>query len=135
MEKRFGIAKAVFDDYLLFKKNKSWWFLRQSGFIRQASLLRVSVVGHKAFQRIGEYIKPTTRVIQVFGHFAVRAKLNLNSDEMKKMADGQHISTDMEIDNGYIVLSFNGAVLGLGLLIDGRIEPQIPRRDIVSFMK
>jgi len=58
LEERFGIAKEVFDDFLLLKKNKSWWLLRQSEDISQASLLKVSTVGLKAFQVIGQYIKP-----------------------------------------------------------------------------
>jgi NOL1/NOP2/fmu family ribosome biogenesis protein len=72
-------------------------------------------------------------MIQVFGHHAVRGVLDITPDNMKKMTDGMHISTDMEIDNGYIILSFKGAILGLGLFIDGRVSSQIPGRDLILF--
>jgi NOL1/NOP2/fmu family ribosome biogenesis protein len=51
------------------------------------------------------------------------------------MAKGGHISSDMEIDNGYIILVFKGSVIGLGLFIEGRITSQIPRRDLISFIE
>jgi len=89
------------------------------------------MTGLKAFQTVGRYIKPTTRMIQIFGHHAVRAILEICEDDINKMAEGGHISSDMKIDNGYIILSFKGAILGLGLFIDGRVTSQIPRRDLV----
>lgn len=89
------------------------------------------MTGIKAFQKVGRYIKPTTRMIQVFGHHAIRAVLDICEDDLNKMADGRHISSDMEIDNGYIILSFEGSILGLGLIIDGRVTSQIPRRDLM----
>jgi NOL1/NOP2/fmu family ribosome biogenesis protein len=135
LENRFGVACSIFDEYFLLKKNKSWWLLRQSDHIRHASSLKVWMTGLKVFQTVGRYIKPTTRMIQVFGHHAVRAVLNISEDDINKMAQGRHISSDMEIDNGYIILSFKGAVIGLGLFIDGRITSQIPRRDLISFIE
>ena len=132
---RFGIACSIFDDYFLLKKNKSWWLLRKSDNIRHVSSLKVWMTGLKAFQTVGRYIKPTTRMIQVFGHHAVRNVLDISVEDINKMAQGGHISSDMEIDNGYIILSFKGAVIGLGLFIDGRITSQIPRRDLFLFIE
>jgi NOL1/NOP2/fmu family ribosome biogenesis protein len=134
LESRFGIDSAVFNDFLLLKRNKSWWFLRQSAFIGYASLLKVSSVGIKAFQMVGKYIKPTTRIIQIFGHHSLRAVLELSQSDINKIIEGRHIFADMKIDNGYIILSYRGAILGLGLYIDGRISSQMPRRDIISIL-
>jgi len=133
MEERFGISRFFFDDYLLFKKNKSWWLLSRSEFITRASILKVWVVGFKAFQRVGEYIKPTTRLIQSFGYHATKAVFNINSEGIKKLADGYAIYTDMALDDGYIILSLNNINVGLGLYIDGKITSQIPRRDLDLF--
>ena len=135
LENRFGIAGSIFDDYFLLKKNKSWWLLRKSDHIRHASSLKVWMTGLKAFQTVGSYIKPTTRLIQLFGRHAVRNNLDISSEDINKMAKGGHISSDMEIDNGYIILVFKGSVIGLGLFIEGRITSQIPRRDLISFIE
>ena len=93
------------------------------------------MTGLKAFQTVGKYIKPTTRMIQVFGHYATRSVLAISADDVKKMADGGYIFSDMQIDNGYIILSLKDSVLGLGLFIDGRVTSQIPRRDLILFTK
>jgi NOL1/NOP2/fmu family ribosome biogenesis protein len=135
LEDRFGIVKAVFDDFLLLKKNKSWWLLRQSKDIRQASLLKVSTVGLKAFQIIGQYIKPTTRLIQIFGRHAKRAVFEVQPEDIKKMAMGMQFHTNVVLDDGYVILSFMGVIIGLGLLIDGSVSSQMPRRDLVSFVE
>jgi len=135
LEERFGIVKEVFDDFLLLKKNKSWWLLRQSEYISQASLLKVSTVGLKAFQVIGQYIKPTTRLIQIFGRHANRTVLEVQPSDVKRMATGMQFHANIELGNGYVILSFMGAIIGLGLLIDGRVSSQIPRRDLVSFVE
>lgn len=66
-------------------------------------------------------------------HHAVRARLDIMSEEINKMAKGKHISADMKINNGYIILSFKGAMLGLGLLIDGKVSSQMPRRTWCHF--
>lgn len=126
---------CIFDEYHLLKKNKSWWLLRKSDYLTHASSLKVVMTGLKAFQTVGRYIKPTTRMIQVFGHHAASSVLDLTEYDIEKMAQGSYISSDMAVDNGYIILSFKGAVIGLGLFIDGRITSQIPRRDLVSFVR
>ncbi len=131
MDQRFGMDDSIFNDYLLLKRNKNWWMLRRSGHISHASALKVRIAGLKAFQTVGRYIKPTTRMIQIFGRHAVRGVLGISQNDLKKLAEGEYISSDIEMDNGYIILSFNGAVLGLGLLIDGRVTSQVPRRDLV----
>jgi NOL1/NOP2/fmu family ribosome biogenesis protein len=128
------MAAGIFDEYHLLKKNKSWWLLRKSDYITRVSSLKVVMTGLKAFQEVGRYIKPTTRMIQVFGHHAARSVLYVTEDDIDKMAQGSYISSDMEVDNGYIIMSFKGAVIGLGLFIDGRITSQIPRRDLASFV-
>jgi len=92
------------------------------------------MTGLKAFQTVGRYVKPTTRLIQLFGRHALRNKVDISSEDVNKLAKGGHISSDMEINNGYIILSFKAAVIGLGLLIEGRITSQIPRRDLISFV-
>jgi NOL1/NOP2/fmu family ribosome biogenesis protein len=134
LEQRFGIDSGIFCDYFLLKKNKSWWLLRKSEQIKYASSLKVWMTGLKAFQAVGKYIKPTTRMIQVFGSHAVLNRMEVTEEDINIMSQGKYISSDIKTDNGYIILSFKAAVIGLGLFIDGRITSQIPRRDLVSFI-
>lgn len=120
----------MFDDYLLFKKKKSWWLLRDSGFIRTGAELKVWRVGLKAFQEVGDFIKPTTRLIQLFGHKASTAVMEISEKDLGRLARGEFIPFHGELENGYIILSLEKRVLGLGLLIDGLVRSQIPRKDM-----
>ncbi|MDB9822510.1 hypothetical protein OAC89_02310 [Deltaproteobacteria bacterium] len=130
LEERFGIQQTLFNDFLLFKKKKSWWLIKDSPLIPRSSGLKVWRVGLKAFQEVGSYIKPTTRIIQSFGHKALRAFMDIKEGDLERLAAGEFIPADMEIDNGYIILVMKGRILGLGLLIDGMARSQIPRRDV-----
>ena len=130
MNKRFGICEETFDDYLLLKKEKNYWFLRESPLFNQVVGLKVGTVGMKAFQEVGSFIKPTTRMIQSFGHRAERAVLNVEELVLRRLLNGEFIPTKMDIENGYVILSLNSRVLGLGLLINGEVRSQLPRKDV-----
>lgn len=133
LEDRFGIPEALFDEYLLFNNKKSWWLLRQSQFIEQASQFKISMAGLRAFQKINRYVKPTTRMIQIFGHHATRASLDLNKSEFEGLGTGEPFPVGIEIENGYVIISHEGHPLGLGLFINGLVHPQIPRKELRFF--
>ena len=133
MERRFGISQNVFDGYLLFKRQRSWWLLINSPFLQSASRLKVARAGLRAFQRIGKFVKPSTRMIQVFGSLATKARVEIDEAQLKKLVGGETLHVDLEIEDGYVILLFAGHILGLGLLIGGRILSQIPRNEI-SFL-
>jgi len=135
IENRFGIPEALFDDYLLFSTKRSWVLLKNAPQIAWGSQLKVSKVGLKAFQRVGNFVKPTTRFIQSFGRFATEAKLQINMAQLRTLLEGGEIPVDLKLDNGYVVLSTNeDRVLGLGLLINSKIRSQLPKKEIRSAM-
>jgi NOL1/NOP2/fmu family ribosome biogenesis protein len=130
IDKRFGIHKGIFDDYLFLKKKGNYWLLKRSPLVHRVTSLKVGIVGMKAFQEVGSFIKPTTRMIQFFGHWAERAVLNVDKEFLKRLLNGEFIQTDMEIENGYVILSLEFKVLGLGLLINGEVRSQLPQKDV-----
>jgi len=69
-------------------------------------------------------------MIQIFGHYATRARLDICEGELKKLATGTPLPVDIEIENGYVILLLNGQPLGLGLFINGMIRSQIPRKEL-----
>lgn len=124
----------MFDHYLIYKKKKSWWILRESDFIQKAHTLKSRIIGLKAFQEISTYLKPTTRFIQVFGHNANKAVYSINAKDLKLLLSGEPLHADPLIDNGYVILRFEGSSLGLGLLINGKIKSQIPKKDLINYI-
>ena len=94
-----------------------------------AAHFKVSIPGFKAFQKINRYIKPTTRFIQVFGRHATGAIIKIKRKEFEYLKSGIPFPADLALENGYVIISFREHVLGLGLLINDVIHPQIPRKD------
>jgi len=133
LENRFGIPETLFDEYLLFKRKKSWWLLRHSSFVAPASQLKISIAGLRAFQKINRFVKPSTRMIQIFGHHATSATLDLNKREFEGLETGAPFQVGFEIENGYVIISYEGHPLGLGLLINGSVRPQIPQKELRFF--
>jgi NOL1/NOP2/fmu family ribosome biogenesis protein len=87
------------------------------------------MVGMKAFQRINRFVKPTTKMIRIFGRDATRATLNIEERHLRRLGAGEHLPVNLEIENGYVILAFKGHILGLGLLIDGTVRSQIPKKE------
>jgi NOL1/NOP2/fmu family ribosome biogenesis protein len=135
LESRFGIPESVFGDYLMFKRKQSWVLMKNSEQMASASQLKISKVGMKAFQKIGAFIKPGTRMIQNFGHTATKARLEINEEQLLRLLAGYDIPVDLELDDGYVILELRkGRILGLGLLINSRVKSQLPRKELRETM-
>ena len=105
--------------------------LKNSDQMALASQLKISKVGMKAFQKIGAFVKPGTRMIQNFGHTATRARVEINEERLLKLLAGHDIPVDLDLDDGYVILDLRkGWILGLGLLINGRVKSQFPRKEL-----
>jgi NOL1/NOP2/fmu family ribosome biogenesis protein len=135
LEERFGIPQKCFDEYLLFQQKKTWFMLKNSLFFHSAGGLKVSGVGLRAFKRVSVYIKPATRWVQIFGHLAKRAKLHINEQQFRNLLTEGSLPSDLQIENGYVILFLNNQPLGLGLLVNGTIRSQLPRRDLTFLHK
>jgi len=120
----------VFDAYLLLRRRKSLWLLRQSPHLEVGCHYKVSTAGMRAFRVIDDFIKPSTRMIQIFGHLATRCKVNLDNGQLANLLENGALEIDLGVTNGYVVLCFRGRVLGMGLLLRGELRSQLPRKDL-----
>ena len=130
MYERFGIPMDVFDAYLMFTKKRSFWLVNKSQLISEISHLKIKRLGIKAFQEVGSFMKPTTRIIQFFGHLATKAVFNIDKEQLKNLLAGEYLPFNDDLENGYVILSLNGQVLGLGLLINGEVRSQLSSKDV-----
>ena len=109
--------------------------MKRSQHIETASHLKVAKVGLRAFQSVGNFVKPTTRFIQTFGRLASKAKLQINMGQLQTLLEGGEIPVDLKLDNGYVILTVEeDRVIGLGLCINSKIRSQLPRKEIRSAM-
>ena len=135
LEGRFGVPETVFDDYLLFKREKSWRLLKNANQLTFASQLKIAEMGLKAFQKVGAFVKPTTRMIQVFGHTATKARLEIDEKQLRRLLAGEELPIDLNLDKGYVILSIRiNQILGLGFFINGKVRSQIPRKELRQAM-
>ena len=116
---------------MLFRRKSSWHLLRRAHQLATVSGLKISKAGLRAFQEIGAFVKPSTRFIQIFGKAATRAKVEIDEKQLRRLIADEALSLDLDLDNGYVILTLEGGqILGLGLLIDGRVRSQIPRKEL-----
>ena len=136
MENRFGIPEKVFDNYLLFKRKGSWQLINNAGLqAMSASQLKVLKVGLRAFQKIGVFVKPTTRLIQVFGHAATKARIEIEDEQLTKLVAGEELPVEIDLDTGYVILiKSSKRILGLGFFINGKVRSQIPKKELRQAM-
>jgi NOL1/NOP2/fmu family ribosome biogenesis protein len=135
LEERFGIPERIFDDYLLLKRSKSWSLMKKMAEDHPVGQLKVSKVGLKAFQRVGAYVKPTTRLIQAFGHRANKAILEIDEKQLKSLVEGETLLRDLHLEKGYVILRLEkDFVLGLGFYAQGTVRSQLPRQDLRKAM-
>jgi hypothetical protein len=131
LKTRFGIPVQTFDGYLLFKRKKSWWLIRDTPLVEQISHLKVSIIGMRAFNQIQEFVKPTTKLIQVFGRLATKGVYSIDNVQLNLLLNGKTLPGLTDDEDGYIILSFKNQPIGLGLLIKGTIRSQLPRKDFL----
>ena len=127
LDDRFGIHREIFDGYWWFKREKTWWMVRGSPLLGKAATFKVSHVGLRAFTRIGEFLKPTTRMIQVFGKNATKSCIEVGKEDLRRLLAGETLRLESDQENGYVILSHEGDILGLGLLLDNFVRSQLPR--------
>ncbi len=76
-------------------------------------------------------MKPTTRMIQIFGHTATKARLEINERQLQRLLAGDELPFDLDLDKGYVILTLrDNLILGFGLFINGRVRSQIPRKEL-----
>jgi NOL1/NOP2/fmu family ribosome biogenesis protein len=135
LETRFGLKPGLFQDYLFFRKRKSWWIFRKTPLLADVSRIKISRMGMKAFQQVGRFIKPTTRFIQAFGRHATKATLVVEETQLRDLMEGKGLDISLEIDPGYVILSMDEPrVVGLGLYVNGLIRSQISKKALKAEM-
>ncbi len=97
--------------------------------------LKVTKVGLKAFRQVGSFVKPTTHLIQIFGHAATKSRFRITKDALLKLHSGRDLHVPDDMEKGYVILELEqGQILGLGFVNKGSLRSQIPRKEIKKLM-
>jgi NOL1/NOP2/fmu family ribosome biogenesis protein len=135
LEDRFGISAELFSDYLLFKRKGSWQLVKNTPHFSCVSRIKISKIGLRAFRKVGAFIKPTTRMIQIFGASATKARIDITEQQVLKLLARETLPMDLDLEPGYVILTLRtNSILGLGFFINGEVHSQIPRKELRKAM-
>lgn len=125
--KRFGIPESVFDSYTFVRSSKSFYITASKEIDGYLSLKRIEFSGIRVLRRLDTTLKPTTYSLQHFGQKAVRNIIELTGKELSGLLAGTIIKETKDIEEGYVILKYDGAILGCGLYIEGRLTHRFPK--------
>ncbi len=72
-------------------------------------------------------VKPTTFGMQVLGGRATRNVVELTGEQAKLLINGGSMSAEFQVDNGFVLLKWQGFVIGVGFYKRPVLKSQIPR--------
>jgi len=135
LEERYGFPKHIFDGYtfLVRGRNSIWIFSGHPSMLEM--IPRVDVAGIRALHlSIKKTLKPTTIFLQVFGRYATKNIVELRSeDEAITFMSGGSIAREYNVEEGFVIVKFDGDVLGCGFYSNGVLRSKIPKTLRVRF--
>ena len=126
-ERRFSINQAVFGEYRWWKDGHSYGVVSRSEHLDDLASMRVNKAGMAILHRIKGYLKPTTNAIQIFGQTAKKNVLDIGRDVLLNLLEKRTVMMAWSDEEGYVILRYEGIILGCGLALKDRLMHQLPR--------
>ncbi len=131
-KERFGIDEKVFSGVEFIETRKAVWMVSPdivSGEnLKLLGLKRLNYTGIRLLRKTGpNSYKPTTYGLQLIGQGATRNVIDLTKEELSELLDKGSIALDKEDLKGFIIIRYNGLVLGCGLVKEGVLYSQLPK--------
>ncbi len=129
-QSRFGIPVDVFKGYSFYRKAQSVWVCSDA----VLPGLSYETIGMRLISLKDRPWKPTTYALRIFGKYATKNFVCLTLEQAKIfMAGGsQTIQLGLEMDSGYVVVMYEGSVLGCGLYSHDKLISQIPKESRIT---
>ena len=124
---RFGISRAVFSNYYLYRRSRIVWVFSKDDRLRDLASLQVESVGMPLLRWVGTHLKPTSVALQLFGLHADRNIVSLPSEQLRDLVERKEIKNEFASSPGYVIVSSNSVIIGCALYLPGRLISQFPR--------
>ena len=126
--KRFGISSVVFAPWVFYSGPRGRVFLGPPSTLATEIADSCGVL----IARVQKTVKPSTNFFQYFGRYVTHNIITLNREQTNYFCCGEDIDLDKskigEVKRGFVMVTFNELPLGCGLLKDGRLENQLPKK-------
>lgn len=124
---RFGVPESVFDGLIFLRRGRNVWVFSGDSHILN-ELKYAASAGIKLLEIGKKGFKPTTAAIQVFGRYAVKNVVCLESfDDVLVFMTGGIIQRSFNVDKGFVIVRFGDDILGCGLYGASGLISQIPK--------
>lgn len=125
MAERFGIPRDVFDRLGVVEDQETVFVGTRE--VMEFDAVRPMRRGIRLARIYPYSVKPTTFGMQVLGGQATRNVVDLTDEQAKLLINGGSINTEVEANNGFVLLRWRGLVVGVGFYKRPVLKSQIPR--------
>jgi len=123
MGSRFGIPPEAFEGVSFSLRGRNVWAFS----LPEIPDLAWETVGLRVISVRGRVPKPTTAALQLFGRHATKNVVDLGTEDALKFAAGERQRISAPVEDGYVVVSHGGDVLGCGQYLDGELISLLPK--------
>jgi len=124
---RFALPTETFSDFLFWKSAHAYGVIPKDAHAESLRSIKVHSAGMVILREVGQYLKPTTHALQIFGRLARRNVLELNKENLLELLENRILTLCPPVEPGYIILTYRQDILGCGLALPDRIVHQFPR--------
>lgn len=127
LEERFGLAPALFEDFGFYLASKGRVYLGPKNFIGVSGIVTVGIL----VARVSKTVKPSTNLLQAFGHYVTRNFVELDREQTTAYAKGKDIMLSerqiCSVSDGYVLLRYKNFPLGCGLCKGNLVRNMLPK--------
>ena len=127
-QERFGIPAQVFDGFSFYRRAQNVWAFSDTTLPK----LSYEAIGLRMMNFKEEPWKPTSCALQFFGRHATKNAVHLNREQSGIFFAGKSQVLEANVEPGYVVVFYNGDVLGCGLYSHGKLISQLPKERRIS---
>lgn len=125
LSERFGIPAKVF-------RELSCIVGQGTVFCATAEVMRFDAVrpmrrGIRLCRIFPHSVKPTSWAMQVLGRHATRNCIDLDREQVVRLAAGEQLEIDAEAANGFVLVRCAGFTVGVGLYKRPALKTQLPK--------
>jgi NOL1/NOP2/fmu family ribosome biogenesis protein len=127
-QERFEIPVQVFDGFCFYRRAQNVWAFSDTALPK----LSYEAIGLRMMNFKEEPWKPTSCALQVFGRHATKNTVHLTREQSRIFFAGKSQVLEANVEPGYVVVFYNGDVLGCGLYSHGKLVSQLPKERRIS---
>ncbi len=130
LEERFGFDPQIFSGYAFYAGAKGRVYLGPSALPLAGKAISSGILIARTDP--GK-VKPTTNLLQLFGHHVKKNFIDLDRAKAASFVNGEDIEMrESAADDGYVLLRYAAMPLGCGLLKNSMVKNMIPKAKRVA---